>query len=140
MEQEHSMTVLRVAGVALALLLCVGCKSNTAITLPRALEGVWTTDDPRFQERYLELSSSFVIIVTGHDDPVSVQFVDKVESEPMGDGSSLTVYSTDYLQDAHYQMHIRFSPANGGEIRFQNQGQVWRRQTDNAGLVVQSAP
>ena len=91
---ESPMTVLRSAGMAPVLLLCVGCNSNTAITLPRTLEGVWTTDDPRFQGRYLELSSSLVIIVTGHDDPVSVQFVDKVESQPIGDESSLTVYST----------------------------------------------
>jgi hypothetical protein len=134
---EFPMNVLRSAVIALVLLLCVGCNSNTAITLPRTLEGVWTTDDPRFQGRYLELSSSFVIIVTGHDDPVSVQFVDKVENEPMGDESSLTVYSTDYLQDAHYQMRIRVSQANGGEIRFQNQTQVWRRRADNASLPVQ---
>ncbi|HST08779.1 MAG TPA: hypothetical protein VLL05_00260 [Terriglobales bacterium] len=120
------MTPLRIAGITLALLLCVGCNSNVMLTLPGTLEGVWTTDDPRFQDRSLELSSSFVIIITGHDDPASVQFVDKVESEPAAEGTSMTVYSTDYLEGAHYQMRLLFSPANGGELRIQNEGRVWK--------------
>lgn len=123
---------LRVLGAVLMVSLCAGCNSTSSLTLPREMEGVWTTDDPRFQGRFMELSPSFVIIVTGHDDPASVQFVDKVESPAPGDVSSLTVYSTDYSEGAHYQMRLQFSPANGGEIRFQNQGLVWRRGREPA--------
>ena len=116
----------------LSIFCCVGCNSTASLTLPRELEGVWTTDDPRFQGRFMELSPSFVIIVTGHDDPASVQFVDKVESVAPGDLSSLTVYSTDYSEGAHYQMKLQYSPANGGEIHFQNQSLVWKRGGDTA--------
>lgn len=91
------------------------------------MEGVWTTDDPRFQGRFMELSPSFVIIVTGPDDPVSVQFIDKAETQAPGDLSSLTVYSTDYSEGVRHQMRLQFSSASGGELRFQNQGLVWRR-------------
>jgi hypothetical protein len=125
--RQGRLTWLRVLGAVLTVSFCVGCNSSVSLTLPRVMEGVWTTDDPRFQGRFMELSPSFVIIVTGHDDPASVQFVDKVESPTPSDLSSLTVYSTDYSEGAHYQMRLQFSPANGGEIRFQNQGLVWRR-------------
>jgi hypothetical protein len=91
------------------------------------VEGLWTTDDPRFEGRFMELSPSFVIIVTGHDDPASVQFVDKVELQAPTDFSAFTVYSTDYSEGTHYQMRLQFSSANGGELRFQNGGQVWKR-------------
>ena len=113
---------MSVFAVLLTLTLCVGCNSKVLLTLPREMEGVWTTDDPRFQGRFMELSPSFVIIVTGHDDPASVRFVDKVETSSPGDFSSLTIYSTDYSEGAHYQMKLQFSPANGGELRFQLTG------------------
>lgn len=87
-------------GILLTLALTVGCGSNVLPNLPREMEGVWTTDDPRFSGRFMELSPSFVIIVTGHDDAASVQFIDKVETQAPGDFSSLTVYSTDY-SEAH---------------------------------------
>ncbi len=124
----HCATTLRPIGIALLLLLGVGCNSNASRMLPHSLDGVWTTDDPRFQERFLELSPSFVIIVTGQDDPASVQFIDKVVTEPLVDGSAFTVYSTDYSQGAHYHVTLEFSPANGGELHVRNQGQVWRRR------------
>src|SRR5258705_13266357 len=98
----------------------MGCTSNPSRILPQTLSGVWTTDDPRFQNRFLELSPSFVIIVTGLDDPASVQFVDKVEAEPMSDGSAYSVYSTDYVVGAHYQVTLQFKPVNGGELTFRN--------------------
>jgi len=63
---------LRVFAVLLTLTLSVGCNSKVLLTLPREMEGVWTTDDRRFQERFMELSPSFVIIVTGPDDPAKV--------------------------------------------------------------------
>ena len=114
-------------GILLTLALTVGCGSNVLPNLPREMEGVWTTDDPRFSGRFMELSPSFVIIVTGHDDAASVQFIDKVETQAPNDFSSLTVYSTDYSEGTHYRMRLQFNPANGGELRFQNQGQLWKR-------------
>lgn len=130
--KQGRLTLLRVLGLLLPLSFSVGCNSRVLMTLPREMEGVWTTDDPRFQGRFMELSPSFVIIVTGHEDPATVQFVDKVETQTPGDLSSLTVYSTDYSEGAHYQMRLQFSPANGGELRFQNQGLVWKRGRQTA--------
>lgn len=103
--------------------------------LPKELAGAWTSDDPRYKERVMELSRAFVIIITGRHDPASVQMIDGVETESKGSETLFTVYSTDYSQGTHFQMKIQYSPANGGEIRFNNHGTVWTRHVE-----VQSKP
>jgi hypothetical protein len=129
--KQGLLTLLRVLGLVLPLSFSVGCNSRVLMTLPREMEGVWTTDDPRFQGRFMELSPSFVIIVTGHEDPATVQFVDKVETQTPGDLSSLTVYLPT-IPRAPTTRCLQFSPANGGQLRFQNQGLVWRRGRQTA--------
>lgn len=124
------MTAFRMTVIILTLLVCAGCSHNNSRMLPREFEGVWTTNDPRYQDRFLELSPAFVIIVTGRYDTPSVQWIDKVETQPQGSDTALTVYSTDLSEGSHYEMALQFSPANGGEIRFKNQTQVWRRRGD----------
>ena len=114
-------------GLVLMLSLCLACHGKRSLTLPSELSGVWATDDPRYRGRLLELWPTFIIIITGPENPVSVQWVDKVETQPRGDEAAFTVYSTDYSQRQDYQMVLRFSSANGGELRCGNEPQVWRR-------------
>jgi hypothetical protein len=98
--------------------------------LPRQLTGVWTADDPRYKDRALELSQAFVIVITGRHDAPSVQMVDRVETEPKGEDTVYTIYSTDYQQGTHNTMTVQFRPSNGGEIRFRNQAEVWKRSPE----------
>lgn len=131
-ERRRAMLALGVVATVLTFLVCAGCDYTNSKLLPKELEGVWTTDDARYRDRFLELSQAFVIVVTGPEDRPSVQLVDKVETQTTGTDTALTVYSTDYSQGLHHQMALTFSPANGGEIRFKNQTQVWRRRGDEA--------
>jgi hypothetical protein len=108
-----------VAVIALAL-AATGCDRNVSRTLSHELDGVWITDDPRYQGRSMELSPKFVILITGSDEPASVQWIDKVRSESTEDGLAVTVYSTDYPEGNSTRMSLRFSRANGGEVRFPN--------------------
>lgn len=121
------MARIRIAIIVTALLACAGCSRNTQSMLPRQLTGLWTTDSPRYQGRFLELYQTFVIIGTGPGQPVSVQMIDKVKTESMGDGTVLTIYSTD-LNGTQYELGLQFSPANGGELRLRNQSHVWKRE------------
>jgi len=130
---QGRLTWLRLLSAVLSVSFCVGCNSGPSLTLPREMEGVWTTYDPRFQGRFMELSPSFVIIVTGHDDPASVQFVDKVESATPGDLSSLTVYSTDYSEGAHYQMNCSSLPRMGA--RYVSKIRAWYGGVGATGLT-----
>jgi hypothetical protein len=123
-------TKIRMIGLILMLLLCLGCNRHRSLTLPADLAGVWTSDDPRYHDRFFELWPTFVIVVTGPGNPASVQWIRKVEAKPQGDSSAFTVYSTDYSQHTDYQMVLQFNPANGGEIRFGNEPQIWKRRRE----------
>lgn len=113
----------------LILAPCLACHQNSSLMLPHELQGEWTTDDPRYAGRLLDLSPSFVILVRGHADS-SVQWVDRVKSEQNDSDTTLTIYSTDRSIGEQYEMTLFFRPANGGEIRFRNQTGVWRRHID----------
>lgn len=131
------MKRLRKGWIALTALLATALISfgvsvrshgHRSLTLPPELAGVWTNDDPRYRDRFLELWPTFVVIVTGTDNPPSVQWIDKVESRPQADGTEFNVYSTDYSQGAEYQMVLRFSPSNGGQLRCGNEPRIWKRR------------
>jgi|GEM_PF-1125941 hypothetical protein len=134
MKQLRGLTISRVVreiAIALALLGLFGCSQHAQQgLLPKDVVGAWTTNDPRYKDRLMELSRAFVIIVTDRHDPASVQMIDGVETEPTGSDTLYTIYSTDYSQGTHYQMKLQYSSANGGEIRFRNQPAVWKRQVE----------
>ena len=101
-----------------------------AAILPADVVGSWTTKDSRYQDRELELSRAFVILITGRHDPASVQMIDRVDATTQGQDTLFTIYSTDYSQGTHFEMKIQYRPDNGGEIRFKNQQVVWTRRVE----------
>lgn len=127
MPQRETASITTAAMLTVVLLVCVGCNGNTSHMLPHELDGVWVTDDVRYQGRSMELSPTFVILVTGREEPSSVQWVDKVQCDATADGLNLTVYSTDIRDQNSMRMSLQFRRANGGELRFQNDGRVWKR-------------
>jgi hypothetical protein len=67
------------------------------------------------RDRFLELSSTFAIRVTGRNHRASV------EIEPVGEATAFTVYSTGCLEGIHHELALQFTAANAGELRFKNQ-------------------
>jgi hypothetical protein len=126
--QGGMMNRIRAAATIMVLLVGVACNHNTSSMLSPQLTGLWTTDDPRYQERFVELSPAFFILITGPHDPISVQWIDKVRSELQAEGTAFTIFSTDNSQNVHYETLIHFNPANGGELRFGNERPVWKRR------------
>jgi len=111
----------------LLLLACQACSRDNPKVLPDKLNGFWTTDNPRYQDRYLELARVYVFIGVDRRQAPSIQVIDKIDAVQAGKETSYTIYSTD-LQGVDYQMSLQFNPANGGEIQFTNQrGIVWKR-------------
>jgi hypothetical protein len=127
MNKEASMIKLRAAIAILSLLSCLAC-SPSSVMLPRQLEGVWTTGDPRYADAFLELSPTFVIIVTSSHEPARVQFVDRVKVQSEDANTLLTVYSTDVTTRAHDMMILELRPDHGGELRIGHQTQVWTKR------------
>ena len=118
---------------AVALIGWAGCDRNTHSMLPAELGGEWTTDDPRYQDRFLELSPTFVITGMGRSEAARVEWIDKVEAAPIGNDTQFKVYSTELSLGTHDAMSFVFSSANGGEIRFRNQPEVWRTKRNKTG-------
>jgi hypothetical protein len=111
----------------LLLLACLACSRENPKILPDKLVGFWTTDEPRYQDRFLEFDKVYVFIGVGRLQVPNVQVVDKVDAAQAGKETTYTIYSTD-LQGAEYQMTFQFNPVNGGEIQLKNQrGIVWKR-------------
>jgi hypothetical protein len=113
----------------LLLLACLGCSRENPMILPDQLNGFWTTDVPRYQDRFLEFDRVYVFIGVGRLQVPTLQMVDKVEAEPAGKETTYTIYSSD-LEGNSYQMTLQFNPLNGGEIQLKSQrGIVWKRPT-----------
>jgi len=127
--ESSPMPIIRkILSISLLLLLaCLGCSRDNPKILPEQLNGFWTTDNPRYQDRFLELARVYVLIGVGRRQAPSVQVVDKFEAVQAGKETMYTIYSTD-LQGNSYQMALQFNPVNGGEIQLKNQpGIVWKR-------------
>lgn len=132
-EKKRSFTLLMPIAAILLLLILWGARNwQRTILLPEEVAGVWTTNEPRYQGRFLELYSTFVIIGAGTNDVPKVQVIDSVKQQQSGNVTSYAVHSTD-LDGNEYDMTLLFDPTHGGEIHFNNQGNIiWRRQPDEA--------
>jgi hypothetical protein len=117
--------------IILLMAVCNGCKSAPGEgVVPREIQGAWVTDDAQYAERLIKFWPSEFVILTGVESQAAVQTVEKVERQPLGNGFSLTIFSSN-RKGTHDQMGITYSPANGGELRFRNQKPVWRRVQEN---------
>ena len=109
------------------LMALAGCNGNMHSMLPGEVTGEWTSDDPRYQGRFLELSPTFVITGTGPGQAPRVEWIDKVEVIATGNDTQFKVYTTELSLGTHDEMNFFFNSANGGQIRFRNQPRVWNR-------------
>jgi len=133
------MTAIRKM-LSVPLLLVIACMAsgcNNSRILPDTLVGFWTTQSPRYQDRFIELDNVYLFIGVDTRQVPRLQVVNKFKAVQAGNETTYTIYSTD-MQDVGNQMTFKFSPANGGEIEFNNQGGVvWRRFPGQNGFVKQ---
>lgn len=126
--------------LSISLLLAIACMAsgcNNSRILPNTLVGFWTTENPRYHDRFIELDNVYLFIGLGPRQVPKLQVVDKFKAIEDGNETTYTIYSKD-LQGLGDQMTFKFRPANGGEIEFNNQrGVVWRRFPGQNGLVKQ---
>jgi hypothetical protein len=115
----------------LLLFTATGCNRNATNLLPSQLVGFWTTDEPRYQGRFLELYRAYVIIGTGPGDVPKVQAVDSVEASQDGDHMVYKIASTD-MSGVQYRMTLLYRPAGDGEILFRHEENIlWKRHRES---------
>ncbi len=108
------------------LLACVGCNNNSHQFLPDELSGFWTTNDSRYQGRFIELSNAYVIVGPG-DGSADVQRITDVKSVASGSDITYTIASKD-TNGADTQLVLVFENVNGGQFELGNQrGMIWKR-------------
>ena len=108
------------------LLIFVGCNGNNLRVLPAELSGIWTTDDPRYQGRFLELSQAYVIVGVG-DGSVDLQRIMHVKSVASGVETTYTVFSKE-SDGTNVKLIIVFKHDDGGQFQLGNQsGIIWKK-------------
>lgn len=112
--------------ILLIMFAFVGCNGNNPRLLPDELSGLWTTDAPLYQGRFLELSRPYIIVGVG-DGSVDLQRIMHVESAALGDQVTYTVLSKD-AQGMDTKLIIVFKSTDGGQFQLGSQsGIIWKR-------------
>ena len=104
------------------------CRETRNRNVPEELLGIWTTNDPRYEDRYFELTTEATMIVGTGEGNSDTYIITNIESVTV---SALTDYTLSYFKNAgnEYKFRFRYDPFDNGIIRFVNQKALkWRRK------------
>ncbi len=96
---------------------------------PDSLIGRWTTSEPRYKDRFFELSKVTFTYGLG-EDKIDVHFISSIEKSVQDNN---TLYTINYhnIDGIEYTRSFYYYPANGGVIKFKNQkGIKWTKKKD----------
>ena len=112
---------------ALALACLLGACQPQSPTLPTAAFGRWTTDAPRYQDRFFELDAHHLTFGTGEGksrrDPILQIEVSQEDGRPL--------YRVEHLGDQgqSYVFSFYYAPTDGGVITLKNQAEIhWKKE------------
>jgi hypothetical protein len=116
----HTLAAL---GLALALLACSG---KTYKTVPDPLIGVWMANSSKYEDRYLELRRSELVLGTGEGTTSSHRVLKVKETQE----NSQTVYTVYYHGEAGEEVLTFQFNAAAGTIQIKNQKDIiWKKGT-----------
>jgi hypothetical protein len=106
--------------VALALVATLGCVREA---VPTELIGRWTSDDPRYADRALEIAADQLTFGVGPGMRMSyrVQGVER-EADPIG-----TLYRVFYDGDGEPEQALVLRLPSPGRLRIDNHSELWTR-------------
>lgn len=113
--------------LTLTAILLPGCGRGRIREVPPELIGVWYTDAPGYQDRWMELRPREIVFATGPNSSTTHPVNGLRWKE--GDGDvELTVYY-DNEEGQEYGLDMVYEYEEGGRIIFPNQRRmVWRRR------------
>ncbi len=117
---KHKWVIIWVCSLIIITILIFFTKQDEGV--PDRLVGRWTTSEPRYKDRFFELSKVTFSYGLG-EDKIDVNFISSIEKNIQNNNTLYTInyHSTDGLE---YTRSFYYYPANGGVIRFQNQQNV----------------
>ncbi len=121
--------IIPVLFLHLLLTLAIGCdRSNTSF--PAELKGRWITDAPRYEDRFLEISSWELTFGTGENLP-QVLFVNKVGKIEKGKGVEWTLNCQNNTGDSIDIVLFYEAELEGAQIFLKNKEHIlWTRDQE----------
>ncbi len=116
-----------------ASLLVIQCDEPDP--LPDALVGRWVTEEPKYADRFFELTKNVVVFGKGYE-YLDIRRIRRVVESQTSGGA---LYSITYANDKgkEYRFSFYYEPKDGGVIRFKNQMQIkWTK----GGNLYEGAP
>jgi hypothetical protein len=118
-----------------AIVLCVfvvaalpGCGRGRIKEVPPEMLGVWYTDAPGYQGRWMELRTDEIVFATGPNTSTTHHVNGLRRREERGHVDYSIYYDNEEGQE--YELVITYEYEEGGRILFQNQkNMVWRRRS-----------
>ena len=128
--QESRTTLMNRAVLVIAVVLAaasLGCRSERTTTVPNELVGVWKTSEPRYADRFLELTTTSIVFGAG-EGAADIRPISGVQKVREQGGLLYTVlYANAEGREATFSFY--YDPAPPGTIRLKNQRSFeWTRQ------------
>jgi hypothetical protein len=120
MKKRSLFILLMLAG---ATLFPASCTKETMP--PHFLLGVWETDDPRFQDRYLKITREKLIFGLG-EGRTAEHLIDQIKRKKVEEGFFFTIYYKD-IWGKKWTQSMTYDPAGGGTIQLKNRSEIWKK-------------
>ena len=118
---------LKKVGLVLVLLVCCLACHRRIKSPPTELLGVWTTDAPTYEGRYLKFEKDYVLFGFSQDTSPAIQRILKIDVRQDGKQTIYTLHSVD-AEGAHELVFV-YDPSDGGALRIKNQRDVvWKKR------------
>jgi hypothetical protein len=115
--------------IAIAILASLpSCKpAHEPVGMSPALIGVWETDDPRYVDRYFELTGDTITLARGEAGKDSYP-IERLEKQTNRRGASYVLTYRNPVERVGDTLSFEYEPREGGAIRFKNQRRiVWKK-------------
>lgn len=120
-------TTLRMIGAAVIAVVLSGCGGATE--LPPELYGVWRTDEPRYADRFIELTAQQIVFGLGGQES-SRHFITSVDTEATLAGARYTIEYRATEDDSISSVSLLTEHRDGLALRLHNQPSFrWRRRS-----------
>lgn len=115
----HTRLMLMLSAILIACVIAFpACRSRNT-DIPEQLMGVWTTTEPRYQDRYFEFTKYKSMRVGKGDGTEESYPIVNIEETPQ---NALKRYTITYLSEGEeYYFHFTYDAFDTGIIRFTNQ-------------------
>jgi hypothetical protein len=114
--------------VALSLFMFFPKKNKD---VPENLIGKWRTSEPRYQDRFFEITKETLIYGLGGDQ-TDVYFISSMEESLEGNNRLYTI-NYENADGLKFTQSFYYHPENGGSIQLKHQEHIkWKREKDDA--------